>query len=378
MNTFGRRWRVSLFGESHGAGVGVLVDGLPAGLPVSLPAIQKALDARRPGQSPLTSARREPDRATLLSGVHRTRATGAPVAIWIPNGDVDSRAYRDVATAPRPGHSDWVNHVWSGGHADLRGGGHSSGRLTAGLVAAGALAKPLLSSLGIEVAAHVTQVGDVRGPLGTLSAKAMQQRAARNAVRTAHTSLAAAMKQAVESARAAGDSVGGAIEFAAEGLPVGLGDPWMDSLESTLSHLLFAVPAVKGVGFGHGFAVAGMRGSQHNDAYAVAGGQLHPESNHAGGILGGRSTGERLWGQVAIKPASSIARTQRTGDLRTGTQRDLKVAGRHDPCIALRAVPVVTACLQIGLADALLLGREQGVAGCWPAEQKRAAGRTKV
>lgn len=378
MNTFGRRWRVSLFGESHGAGVGVLVDGIPAGLPVSLAAIQKALDARRPGQSSLTTSRREKDRATVLAGVHRSRATGAPVVIWIHNGDVDSRAYRAVAAAPRPGHADWVNQVWSQGHADLRGGGHSSGRLTAGLVAAGALAQPLLDGSGITVAAHVTQVGKVRGPLGTLSAQAIQRRAARNAVRTAHTDLVAPMTQAVEAARAAGDSVGGAIAFVADGLPVGLGDPWMDSLESTLSHLLFAVPAVKGVGFGHGFDAAAQHGSQHNDPYTMVGGNLRPATNNAGGILGGRSTGERLWGQVAIKPASSIARPQQSADLRLGRQRALHVTGRHDPCIAIRAAPVVAACLQVGLADALLLGREQGLPGCWPAEQKRATRRTKV
>jgi chorismate synthase len=377
MNAFGRRFRVSLFGESHGAGVGVLVDGVPAGQPVDQGFLQAALDARRPGTSALVSARKEPDTAQVLSGVHRGKATGAPVAVWIANRDADSRPYADVAAVPRPGHADWVNHVWSGGHADLRGGGHSSGRLTAGLVAAGALADGLLSPLGIACSAHVTQVGDVAGPLGTLSA-AQMAKGRTSPVGTAHKSLQARMVAVVESARAAGDSVGGAVAFAADGLPVGLGDPWMDPLESTIAHLLFAVPAVKAVSFGEGARAAGMSGSAHNDAYAVKGGRVRPASNHAGGIVGGRTTGERLWGQATVKPASSIAREQVTADLALGKARKVKVAGRHDPCIAIRAAPVVAACVSIALADAVLLGREQGLPGTWPAARKAAAGRRMV
>lgn len=368
MNAFGRRFRVSLFGESHGAGVGVLVDGLPAGQPVDPAALQAALDARRPGTSSLVSARKEPDQAQVLSGVHRGKATGAPLAVWIANQDADPRAYADVAAVPRPGHADWVNHVWSGGNADLRGGGHSSGRLTAGLVAAGALADGLLSPLGISCAAHVTQIGTIAGPVGTLSA-AQVARARTSPVRTAHKALQARMVAAVEAARAAGDSVGGAVAFVADGLPIGLGDPWMDPLESTIAHLLFAVPAVKAVSFGEGEGAAAMSGSRHNDAYVADVGRVRPATNHAGGILGGRSTGERLWGQATIKPASSIAREQTTADLVTGKQRKVKVAGRHDPCIAIRAAPVVAACLSIALADAVLLGREQGLDGCWPARR---------
>ncbi len=340
---------------------------MPAGLPVSLVRVQRALDARRPGASPLVSARREADRVEALSGLLRGRATGVPLALWIRNGDVDSAAYRDLANVPRPGHADWVNHAWSGGHADLRGGGHASGRLTAGLVAAGAVARGLLDPLGIGTAAHVVQVGRVAGPVdGSIDATTMARRAVRSPVRTAHRHLQAAMVAELEEARAAGDSVGGAVAFVADGLPLGLGDPWMDPLESTLAHLLFAVPAAKGVGFGHGAAAAGMRGSQHNDPYVRADGGLRPATNHAGGVLGGRSTGERLWGQVAFKPAASIARAQRTADLRAAGQRTLRVSGRHDPCVAIRAVSVVAACVDLALADAVLLGREQGLAGCWP------------
>ncbi|MEK6976000.1 MAG: chorismate synthase [Candidatus Thermoplasmatota archaeon] len=369
MNTFGRRFRVSLFGESHGAGVGVLVDGVPAGQPVDVARLQAALDARRPGTSRLVSARKESDRAQILSGVHRGRATGAPLAVWVANEDADSKSYVDVATVPRPGHADWVNHVWSGGNADLRGGGHASGRLTAGLVAAGALADGLLAPLGIACAAHVTQVGAIAGPVGTLSAAQMAKGRA-SPVGTAHKMLEGRMVAVVEAARAAGDSIGGAVAFAADGLPVGLGDPWMDPLESTLAHLLFAVPAVKAVSFGEGEGAAAMAGSAHNDAYALKSGRIRPTTNHAGGILGGRSTGERLWGQCTVKPASSIAREQVTADVATGKSRKVKVTGRHDPCIAIRAAPVIAACLSIALADAVLLGREQGLEGCWPAKAK--------
>jgi chorismate synthase len=366
MNTFGRLLRLSLFGESHGAGVGVLLDGVPPGLPVDEARLQKALDARRPGTSLLVSQRREPDVPRILSGVLGGRATGAPVCVWIANEDAQSKPYRDLARTPRPGHADWVNQVWSGGHADLRGGGHSSGRLTAGLVVAGSLAQAILDPLGVKVAAHLHQVGELAGKPGSRTATAMLRAVPRSPVHTAHKSLEGKFAQAIERARRAGDSVGGVVEFRAEGLPVGLGDPIVDSLESTISHLLFAVPAVKGVSFGAGFAAAAMRGSRHNDPYTVRGGKVTPVSNHAGGILGGRSSGAPLWGHAAIKPASSIFVPQRTVDLKTRRPATLKLTGRHDPCIAIRAVPVVQACLSFALADAVLLGRSQGLAGTKP------------
>lgn len=362
MNTFGRLLRVSLFGESHGEGVGVLVDGLPPGTPVDLAAMQAALDARRPGTSLLVTQRKEGDRARLLSGVLRGKATGAPIAVWIANEDAQSKPYADLARTPRPGHADWVNQVWSHGHADLRGGGHSSGRLTAALVAAGSLADAVLAPVGVRTAAHLNQVGGVAGPAGKASLAAMQ-RAAKQPLPTAHKALAKAMADEVERARRAKDSLGGVVEFRAEGLPVGLGDPIVDALESTIAHLLFAVPAVKGVSFGAGFAAAAMRGSRHNDPYTLRAGKVTPATNHAGGILGGRSTGAPLWGHAAVKPASSIFQPQRTVDVRRKAPATLRLTGRHDPCIAIRAVPVARACLSIALADAVLVGRAQGVDG---------------
>lgn len=363
MTPFGRLFRVSLFGESHGPGVGVLLDGVPPGLALSQRALQADLDARRPGTGPLVSQRREPDVPLVLSGVHGGRTTGAPLAVWIENRDAQSKPYLDLARTPRPSHADLVNLVASGGHADLRGGGHSSGRLTAGLVVAGTVARGILAPLGIRCAAHLHQVGPHRGPDDQVGAAAMLRRAARSPVRTAHAGLEAAFAAEVEAARRAKDSIGGAIEFRAEGLPAGLGDPWVDGLESSIARLMLAIPAVKGASFGAGFAAAAMRGSQHNDPYAVRRGRVVPATNHAGGILGGRSTGAPLWGQVAVKPASSIAQPQSTVDLRTMKAATLRMTGRHDPCIAIRAVPVVRACLEVALADVVLVGRANGLEG---------------
>jgi chorismate synthase len=366
MNSFGRLFRTSLFGESHGAGVGVLLDGVPPGLELDEARLQKDLDARRPGTSLLVSQRREPDVPRILSGILDGHTTGAPVAVWIENQDAQSKPYRDLARTPRPGHADWVNQVWSRGNADLRGGGHSSGRLTAGLVIAGTVARSVLDPLGIKVGAHLHQVGETAGKPGLRTATVMLRSVPKSPVHTAHKHLETTFGKAIERARRAGDSVGGVVEFRAEGLPVGLGDPILDSLESTVSHLLFAVPAVKGVSFGAGFASAAMRGSRHNDPYTVRAGRVVPATNHAGGILGGRSTGAPLWGHAAIKPASSIFVPQRTVDVRTRRAATLKLTGRHDPCIAVRAVPVVRACLAIALADAVLVGRSQGIEGTSP------------
>ncbi len=365
MNTFGRLLRVSLFGESHGEGVGVLVDGFPAGLPVDLAALQRDLDARRPGTSLLVSQRKEPDQARILSGVLNGRATGAPVAVWIENRDAQSKPYRDLARTPRPGHADYTNEVWSRGHADLRGGGHSSGRLTAGLVAAGHLAGRILEPLGVRVGAHLHQVAALAGTPGSRTVASMTK-AAKQPVPTAHPGLATRFAATIERARRAGDSVGGVVEFRAEGLPVGLGDPIVDSLESTVAHLLFAIPAVKGVSFGAGFAAAAMRGSAHNDPFTVRRGRVTTATNHAGGILGGRSSGTPLWGHAAVKPASSIFLPQRTVDVQAKRAATLRLTGRHDPCIAVRAVPVVRASLAIALADAVLVARSQGVEDAWP------------
>lgn len=361
MNSFGIRYRLALFGESHGKGVGVVVDGVPAGLPIDSVRLQADLDARRPGSSALVSQRQETDAFELLSGVLDGDATGAPLCVWIPNRDADPRPYAQTARLPRPGHADWTALGWSRGYADLRGGGHASGRLTAPLVAAGSIAQGILDRHGIQCAAHLHQAGDVAGPAMGLDAATMLGRVGTSLVHTAHTGLESEFTALFERLRRDRDSVGGVVEFVASGVPPFLGDPFFESIESHLAHLLFSVPAVKGVDFGAGFQAAAMRGSQHNDPFVLQDGQVATASNNAGGILGGRTTGADLRGRVAVKPTSSLpGRPQRTVDLESMQEVDLESKGRHDPCVAIRAVPVVQACLRIVLADFVLQAYQEG------------------
>ncbi|MES2155134.1 MAG: chorismate synthase [bacterium] len=361
MNSFGKRLRLTIFGESHGPGVGVVLDGVPPGLAIDAPALQRDLDLRRPGK-PLTSARRERDIPEILSGTFNGHTTGAPLCIFIRNEDADSRPYEATARMPRPGHADYTAHVAARGHNDPRGGGHTSGRLTAPLVAAGTIASQILAPHGIRCAAHLQQVHDLAGPAGTTNVTTMLKRVPRSTVMTAHTDLEDAFAARIREARKAGDSLGGAVEFAADDLPAGLGEPFFDSIESHLAHLLFAVPAVKGVEFGAGFAAAAMRGSEHNDPFLAVAGKVATATNHAGGILGGRSSGMPIWGRVAIKPTSTLpGRDQATVDLETMEGATLRATGRHDPCIAVRAVPVVQACLRIALAEFALGAEEAGL-----------------
>ncbi len=360
MNAFGRNLRISIFGESHGAGVGITLDGLPAGLALDEAAIQADLDARRPGRSALVTQRQESDRAQYLSGLYRGHATGAPLTVWIANEDTRSRDYSELVRKPRPGHSDWVARVRSHGFNDFRGGGHYSGRLTAALVAAGAVVEPLLAQHGIQVEAHLHQVADRAGATLPTAAE-MAERVPGSAVYTAHAEMEQAFVDLVDGARRDKDSVGGVVSFVAEGCPVALGDPFFDSVESRLAHLFFSVPAVKGVDFGSGFAGVALRGSEHNDPYHATAGRIETTSNHAGGILGGLTTGAPVVGRVAIKPTSSIFQPQQTVDLATGQDATLELKGRHDPCIAIRAVPVVRACVRLVLADFILHARREGL-----------------
>lgn len=368
MNTLGSSLRIHLFGESHGRGVGVVMDGLPPGLPIEEGRIQAALDSRRPGQGPLASPRNEADRLEILSGALDGHATGAPLALWIANTDARSKHYDRLRAVPRPGHADWTAFVRHRGHNDGRGGGHFSGRLTAPLVAAGAIAATLLEGSGVQVAAHLHGVGARAGPAGEVDVATMRLASA-GQVKTAHDGLAESFVVDILAARKKRDSLGGVVEFRAEGLPVGIGEPFADSIESVLGHALFAIPAVKGVSFGAGFAAATMRGSENNDPWLPDGsGGLRPASNNAGGILGGLSTGAPIWGHVAIKPTSSIFLPQQSVDLRTGEPAILELAGRHDPIIAIRAVPVVAAVVSLGLADLLLRHAAQAaLAASWPA-----------
>lgn len=322
MNTFGRLLRVHVFGESHGECVGVLMDGVPAGLLLAPGEFESDLARRRGGSAPGTTPRREADVPLLKSGLFEGRTTGAPLLILFENANADSSAYEELRHTPRPGHADWVAAQKFGGFADPRGGGHFSGRLTAGLVAAGIVAKKLIAP--IQVRAKVIEAGGSRDVPG-----------------------------AVAAAQEDGDSVGGLVECRVTGLSAGFGEPFFDSVESLLAHAVFSIPAVKGIEFGDGFALATMRGSQANDALLDASGRT--ATRHAGGIHGGITDGNDVLFRVAVKPTSSIAKAQRTVDLRTGEGAELCVRGRHDACIALRVPPVLEAVTALVLADLLLM-----------------------
>jgi chorismate synthase len=321
MNSFGRLFRLTLFGESHGPGVGVVLDGCPAGLPLAEADFAADLDRRRPAEVG-TTARREADRPAFLSGLFEGRTTGAPLTLFFANAEARPGDYDFVRTVPRPGHADLTARIKSGGYNDHRGAGPFSGRMTLPLVAAGVVAKILICPAAAE--ARLEEAGG-EADAGPAAARAASE----------------------------GDSIGGLIACRVAPVPVGLGEPFFDSLESLLAHLVFSIPGVKGIEFGAGFRAARMRGSEHNDP--VTGPDGATSSNHAGGINGGISSGNPILFRVAVKPASSIARVQRTWDFGAGRPADLSIPGRHDACFALRLPPVVEAAAAIVLADLMLL-----------------------
>lgn len=353
-NSLGTIFRVTSFGESHGECVGTLIDGCPAGVSLRCNDIQQEVDRRKPGGVAGT-ARTEEDRVEVLSGVYQDKTTGAPICLIVRNKDIDSRVYETTARLPRPGHADFPASVKFGGFADLRGGGRSSGRITAAYVMAGAVAKAVLRHIDIEVFAHTVEIaGHASQPEADWSA--VKDRSAVNALHCADPAAARSMERAIERAAQGGDSVGGIVEAVALGLPVGLGEPVCDTLEGELAKAYYAIPAVKGVEFGAGFAAARMRGSANNDPYVVRDSTVRCDSNNAGGVLGGMSTGMPLIARVAIKPTSSIGKPQQTVDLATMDSATLEVKGRHDACIVPRAVAVVEAMTALVLCDLALRG----------------------
>ncbi|MEM1941166.1 MAG: chorismate synthase [Candidatus Caldarchaeum sp.] len=351
-NIIGERFVVASFGESHGRCVGVLVDGCPPGIELSEADVQVELDRRRPGQSLVTTTRTEEDRVEILSGVFQGRTTGAPILMLVWNKDVDSRPYEIIRNTPRPGHADYPAYIKYRGFNDYRGGGRFSGRITAGYVMAGAVAKKLLSKLGVEVLAYSLEIGGVRAR--QLSVDEIRKHRYANEVRCPDFEAAEKMKKVVLEARKQGDSVGGIVECIALNLPIGLGEPVFDSLDSDLAKALFSIPAVKGVEFGRGFEAARLRGSENNDPFILVDGKIRTASNNSGGILGGLSTGEQLVTRVAFKPASSIAKPQKTVDIVENKETEIVVPGRHDPTVVPRAVPVVEAVVAFVLADHVL------------------------
>ena len=354
---FGNILKVSVFGQSHGKAIGVNIDGLPAGEPIDLEELNAFLDRRKPGKSPLSTARKESDTPVFLSGLENGVTCGFPLCAIIENNDQHSSDYSELADKPRPSHADYTARVKWGGHADTRGGGHFSGRLTAPLCIAGGIAKQLLARRGIFVGAHLAAVGtenDAPFPLhptaelfGAIAAKPFP---------VVDDEAGERMQALILEARQNLDSVGGIIECAAIGLPAGLGDPMFDGVENRLAAALFGIPAVKGVEFGLGFGSARLHGSENNDPFTVENGAVVTASNRAGGILGGITTGMPVTLRTAIKPTPSISRPQQTVSLSAMENAELVIRGRHDPCIAHRAVPVVEAVTAAVLLDLLLEG----------------------
>jgi chorismate synthase len=348
MNTFGRAFRLTTFGESHGPSVGAVVDGCPAGLGLEAKDVQAELDKRRPGQSAVTSGRSEPDRVEMLSGLFEGKTTGMPIAMLIRNVDADSSAYEDIKDLLRPGHADY-GYLAKYGFRDYRGGGRSSGRETAGRVMGGAIAKKLLSLKGIHVYAHTTSIYDVRA--GKVALEDIMNNTYTNPVRCADLSVVEEMEEAIMMARQDGDSVGGTVEVIATGVPAGLG--------AGLAGALMGIGAVKGVEVGLGFKASSLRGSEMNDEFYMGDG-IKARTNNAGGILGGISMGMPIVCRIAVKPTPSISRPQRTVNVNTKSDAIVEIKGRHDPSIVPRIVPVVEAMTALVLADHMLLGRHIG------------------
>ncbi len=350
---FGRKLKVSVFGQSHAEAIGVVIDGFPAGFAVDRAALQAFLDRRAPGKHAFATPRREADTVEFLSGLVDDVTCGAPICAVIRNTNTRSGDYEGLRDQPRPSHADYPAGVRYGGAQDVRGGGHFSGRLTAPLCIAGGLCLQYLASKGVAVGAHIAAVGEVWDtPFDAVTVTAADFSAEPFAVN--NPAAGEAMRDVIEAARRDGDSVGGIVECAAVGLPAGLGDPLFDGLENRLSAAVFGIPAVRGVEFGNGFAAAALRGSQNNDTYYLDGDTVRTRTNNHGGVLGGLTTGMPIVFRVAFKPTPSIAKEQVTLRLSSGQEEALCIAGRHDPCIVPRAVPCVEAACAIVLCDAML------------------------
>ena len=344
-------FRVSIFGESHGRGIGTLIEGCPPGVPISENFLREKLRLRHPDGDLFTS-RKEEDEPEILSGVFNGRSTGAPIAIFIRNRDVSSSNYELFRNVPRPSHADYVALVKYMGFNDYRGGGMFSGRITAGIVAAGAVAESLLKEFGISVMAHVTRIGKAAVEK-ELSIDEIR-RAYESPVRCADSRISARMVEEIRKAKEEGDSVGGEAEIIAVGVPVGLGDPPIDTLDGDIAKAVFMIPGVKGVEFGAGFKFSSMRGSEANDPFVLRDGRVETEGNKSGGINGGISNGMPIRIRVAFRPTPSISKPQKSIDLRSMKPTVLRARGRFDACIVPRAIPVLEAVVSIVLADHLL------------------------
>ncbi len=351
-NSFGKIFRLTSFGESHGAAIGGIIDGCPAGLKLDFERIQSELDRRRPGQSDLTTQRDESDTVTFLSGVFEEETTGTPIAFQIPNKDQRSRDYSKLKDVYRPSHADFV-YDQKYGVRDYRGGGRASARETAVRVAAGAVAKQFLALSEIRIIAFVSQIADV---VVSEALEFLDLSQPENEIRCPDANAAAKMRQRIEEARDSGDSLGGIITCVVQNVPVGLGEPVFDKLHADLGKAMLSINAVKGFDIGSGFAAAAMPGSQHNDAFQQKEGRTQTRTNNSGGIQGGISNGMDIVFRVAFKPVASISKEQNTVN-RNGEEQQIQIEGRHDPCVVPRAVPIVEAMAALVLADHSLRNR---------------------
>src|SRR6266567_301899 len=354
-NTFGQLFRVTTFGESHGGGIGVVIDGCPPKIDISEADIQRELDRRRPGQSNITTQRKEEDRCEILSGVFEGRTLGTPIAILVRNKDARAEDYTEIARKFRPSHADFTYEA-KYGIRNWQGGGRASARETIGRVAAGAVAKKILSILysEFEIVAYVAQIHEVIAKVNRSVVK--MKDVDRNVVCCPDSTAAKRMKALIEQIRAEGDSVGGVIECVVRGVPPGLGEPVFDKLEADLAKAMLSLPATKGFEIGSGFSATRMRGSEHNDPFEVRGGKIRTSTNYSGGIQGGISNGEEIYFRVGFKPTATIAREQKTVSS-SREQTKLAARGRHDPCVLPRAVPMVEAMAALVLCDHALRQR---------------------
>jgi chorismate synthase len=354
-SSFGQLFRITTWGESHGGGVGVVIDGCPPRIELNEADIQHELDRRRPGQSAIVTPRDEADRCQILSGVFEGRTLGTPISILVMNKDARPEAYAEMKSTYRPSHADFTYEA-KYGIRNWQGGGRASARETIGRVAAGAIARKILRTLnpGFELIAYVNHVYDVTATVDPAAVTTEQVEA--NAVRCPDAAAAQKIVEAIEKARADGDSLGGTIACVARGVPAGLGEPVFDKLEADLAKAMLSLPASKGFEIGSGFAATRMRGSEHNDAFEIRDGRVRTETNNSGGVQGGISNGENIFFRVAFKPTSTIAREQKTVTA-SGEETTLAARGRHDPCVLPRAVPIVEAMAALVLCDHALRQR---------------------
>ena len=350
---WGSKIKLSIFGESHGNAIGITIDGLPAGFSIDMDKIMMEMSRRAPGKSSLSTPRKESDIPEILSGYFEGKTTGTPLCAIIRNSNTKSKDYSKLKDVMRPGHADYTGAVRYKGFNDYRGGGHFSGRITAPLVFAGAICKQILEVKGIIVSAHINSIGKIKDCsfLESYISDELLNSFKEKELPLINTKLEDEMRQEILSARSSGDSIGGTIECAILGVSPGIGDPFFDSVESTLAHLMFSVPAVKGIEFGKGFDISKMRGSEANDEYYLENGNIKTKTNNNGGILGGITNGMPIIFNVAIKPTASIFKEQNTVNIVTMEETTLCIEGRHDPCIVQRALPVIEAVAAIGITE---------------------------